>query len=177
MTILYRQTRNGYEYAPMYVHSFFFVNHRNLTEVEKFFLKYKNAEDITSTAEKLRFYRYRTGLMQKEVAEAIGIDRTTYVDYEREVRDHYPKEDLKKLAELFHVEVTNLLDDYNKFLYDGQEVKLKELRKGLCLTQNGLANRLGRNCATIRKWEHGLIRVSKETYVKLFKSDYLYVNE
>ena len=177
MTILCKPMRDGYEYAPMYVHSFQFVNHRNMTEMEKFFIQYRSADEIRTTAEKLRYYRYKSGLLQKDVADIIGLDRTTYVDYERTVRDYYPKEHLIKLAELFHVEVQDLLDDYNKFLYEGQGVNLKSLRKSMNLTQQGLAEKLSKNSATIRKWEHGVIRVSKMTYEKLFKSDYLMQQE
>lgn len=70
-------------------------------------------------------------MLQKEVAEYLGIERTTYWNYEgaRGFRNYYPPDKIDKLAELYEVSVNDLLDDYNQFLYYGQGEKIRELRK------------------------------------------------
>ena len=67
-----------------------------------------------------RWYRYRCGLCQRDIADYAGIDRGTYSGYEEFVRDYYPIEKMLKIAKLFSVPVTELLDEYNLFLYNGQ---------------------------------------------------------
>ena len=73
-------------------------------------------------------------LLQRDVAEYAGIKRATYSSYEENVRDYCPVDTLKRIAKLFEVDITNLLDDYNTFLYNGQAEQLKGLRKQLGLT-------------------------------------------
>ena len=48
--------------------------------------------------DRLRWCRHHMGLMQKEVAELIGITRGHYIDFEVGYVDHYPKEIVDKLA-------------------------------------------------------------------------------
>lgn len=65
--------------------------------------------------ENLKLLREQKGLLQKEVAEAIGVNRTTYVKYER--GDSEPSfQILNRLADYFTVSVDYLLgrDDQQK---------------------------------------------------------------
>lgn len=58
--------------------------------------------------ERLKALRTQRGLLQKEVAEKIGVDRTTYVKYEKGSSD--PNfEILQRLADYFNVTVDYLL--------------------------------------------------------------------
>lgn len=66
----------------------------------------------------------------------MGVDRTTYARYEENVLEAYPLDKLANAAELFHIEITALLDNYNLFLYHGQGQQIKRLRKSLQLTQS-----------------------------------------
>lgn len=58
--------------------------------------------------------------MQREVADRLGIHRSTYIHYEEDERDYYPIQHMEKLADLYGVPVTELLDEYNLFLYGNQ---------------------------------------------------------
>ena len=93
-----------------------------------------NPDKLKTTAEKLRWYRYYNNLLQKEVADIIGIDRSTYIHYESTDHDLYPQDKLHLLANLYKIDITDLLDDYNLFLYNGQAKQIKALRDGLGLT-------------------------------------------
>lgn len=46
---------------------------------------------------------HHMGLMQKEVAEQIGISRGHYIDYEVGYVDYYPKEVVDRLADFYHI--------------------------------------------------------------------------
>ena len=52
------------------------------------------------------------------------------------------------------IEIINLMDDYHRFLYDGQGNSLKELRR--------LAQLLNVKFTTIKNWERGSARIYKK---------------
>jgi len=57
--------------------------------------------------------------------------------------DSYPIDMLKRIAKLLGVKLTDLLDDYNTFLYRGQAKQVSELRQRLGLTQKLLPHSWG----------------------------------
>ena len=142
---------------------------RKLLDAQKFNIKYTDPSQITEIADKLRWYRYQHALMQKEVAEQIGIDRSTYVHYEEYGRDYYPVEHMEKLAELYDVPVEELLDGYNLFLYKGQGEQIQKIRQGLGLTQKQYAERLGVPLDHLKKWEQNHVRIYKSTWRSIFR--------
>lgn len=142
---------------------------RKLLDAQKFNIRYTDPSQITEIADKLRWYRYQHALMQKEVAEQIGIDRNTYIHYEEYGRDYYPIEHMEKLAELYDVPVEELLDGYNLFLYKGQGEQIQKIRQGLGLTQKQYAQRLGVSFDNLRKWEQNRVRIYKSTWEKHFR--------
>ena len=142
---------------------------RKLLDAQKFNIRYTDPSQITEIADKLRWYRYQHALMQKEVAEQIGIDRNTYIHYEEYGRDYYPIEHMEKLAELYDVPVEELLDGYNLFLYKGQGEQIQKIRQGLGLTQKQYAQRLGVSFDNLRKREQNRARIYKSTWEKHFR--------
>ncbi len=152
---------------PMYIHTIRLLKPRNNREGEKFNLLYTNPADITNISDKLKYYRYQKSLHQKDVAAYIGMDRATYSSYEESGRDYYPIENMQKIAKLFGVPVTELLDDYNLFLYNGQGQQVKKIRKSLHLTQAEFAQRLGVQTAMVKRWEQGKVRMFKGTWKKV----------
>ena len=156
-------------YPLLYKHTFNFFTPRKLLESELFNIKYKNSKDICTTAKKLRYYRYKKALLQKDVAKYVGINTSTYINYESDNRDYYPIDILRKISDLYEVNIIELLDEYNLFLYNGQGLQLKKLRKRLKFTQETLANKLNVHTRTVRQWEKDKVRMSKNTYMKIFK--------
>ncbi|MDE6280467.1 MAG: helix-turn-helix transcriptional regulator [Oscillospiraceae bacterium] len=118
-------TNEAVRYAPLYIHSFQLVQPHTLVEAEKFNIHYSDPSQIHNTPDKLRWYRYKHGLRQRDVAEYAGIERSTYSSYEENGRDHYPIGTMRKIAELFSIPVTELLDEFNLFLYHGQGQRIK----------------------------------------------------
>lgn len=109
------------------------------------------------------------GLMQKDVAELIGISRSRYIDIENGAVDYYMKEIADKLAELFGVPATDFLDEYNLFLYRGQGKMIREYRLNLGLKKKPMARLLNVDPNTLRLWEAERKRVSKNSWEKYFK--------
>ena len=96
----------------MYIHSFRLIATRKLLEAQLFNQQYQNYEDISRVPHRLHWCCHHIELMQKEVAELIGISRNHYIDFEVGYLDYYPKEIVDKLAVLYKVPV-----DYNRFLF------------------------------------------------------------
>lgn len=155
--------------APLQILRFPVVLPHKLLDAERFNLQYSDAAEITEIADKLRWYRYQKGLRQRDVADYIGIDRSTYIHYEEADRDYYPQEHIKKLAELFEVSMEDLLDEYNLFLLRGQGEQIKALRMQRGLTQKAYAQELGVPLQKLKRWEQGSVQIFKSTWERYFK--------
>ncbi len=76
---LYLMGRGG-RCAPLYVHTF-----------RAFAMEIgRRYENLNTVSERLRWCRYRLGLMQKEVAKRVGISQTLYEEMERGDCLEYP---------------------------------------------------------------------------------------
>lgn len=102
---------------------------RNHTRINSFLNNNPTPGNLTHTADKLKWYRYSNCVHQEDIAKVAGIDRTTYIRYESSDLDFYPIEKLKLIAEFYGIDVTQLLDDYNLYMYKGQGQQVKALRK------------------------------------------------
>lgn len=164
-----RHTLEGITYAPLYIHSFQLLLPHHLAEAEKF-----NGivpDKLTSTADKLRYFRYKKALLQRDVADYAGLDRSTYIRYESGM-DFYPQDKLSKIAELLEVDIDGLLDEYNTFIRDGQDQQIRAMRKQMKLTQKEFGKRFGVHAGTVKRWENESIRISKKLYCRIFKESH-----
>ena len=137
-------------------------------ESEIFNIRYKSLNDVHTVAEKLLYYRYKKALRQKDVAKQIGVSASTYMSYEDVNRDHYPIEVLKRIAAFYEVNVTDLMDGCNLFLYRGQDLQLKKLINDLKLTQKTVAKKLNVHAKNVAAWESGKVRMSKKALLTLY---------
>lgn len=156
-------------FSPLFVYSFPLLAPHHLLESEKFNIRFSDPSKITEVADKLRYYRYKKALLQREVADYIGIDRSTYIHYEEYGRDYYPIEHMEKLAALYGVPMTELLDDFNMFLYNNQGKQIREKRLSLHMTQSEYAKIIGVHVGSLKKWEQNKVRIFKSTWERLFK--------
>lgn len=170
VTVMVSHKAQTIRVAPLYIHSFPLVIPHHILEAEKFNLRYASPSQIIETADKLRWYRYQHGLLQKEVALLVGIDRSTYIHYENSEVEYYPVEIMKKIAALYDIPVTALLDEYNTFLYHNQGKQIKEWRKALRMTQREYADYLGVSFGNLQNWEQNNVRMVKRTWERFFRS-------
>ena len=123
---------------------------------------------LKTTAEKLRWFRYKNRMLQIEVAQAIGIGRKTYLNYEKVDRRAYPCENLKLIAKLYNIDLIDLLDEYNMFLYNGQGKQIQALRQSMNLDIYEFAALYGVKSTTVENWENETVTISKNTWRNLF---------
>ena len=161
--------QNGNINKLLYIHSFECKIPLKVTSANKFLATIENPKDLTCTADKLRYFRHKKCLLQREVADFIKVDWDTYVNYENVNHDYYKIENLYKIAELFEVDIFDLLDDYNLFLYNGQGNQIKQIRKSLGLSRTGFGKLFSLSTTTIKRWETENIKISKNSYYKLLE--------
>lgn len=163
-----RNTNGVITSAPLYIHSFDVLHNPRLMAAETFMNSCSDPSHLMHTGDKLRYYRYSKALLQKEVAAYAGMDVSTYNGYEQKQRDSYPLKTMKKIAEILQVQLTQLLDEYNLFLYHGQAKQIHDLRKSMELTQREFGKLYGVNHRTVDRWEKDKIQMSKTNWVKMF---------
>lgn len=167
--IMYQNKNGCVRYAPLYIQTLRFINKRHLTKSQVFLLNNPAPERLETVSDKLKWYRINCGILQRDAAKAMGIDRTTYSRYEDNVLDAYPLDKLSKAAELFKIDISLLLDDYNTFLYNGQGKQIKGLRKSMKLTQSQFAQSIGTPLGTFKKWEQDNTNIPKTAFQKLLQ--------
>ena len=154
----------------MYIHSFRFIESKDTSYSVKYNLL-TSPDDLKTVADKLRYYRLLKNLKQSDVAEYIGLDRSIYSGYETASRDYYKPEIMDKIAELFEVDVSLLLDDYAMFIYNGQGAYIKTLRTKQKISQSTLAEMMGVELFKVKQWEQNKRRMFKSTWEKITKLD------
>lgn len=157
-------------YAPLCIYSFRLIAPRKLVEAQQFNRQYRRYDEISNVQDRIRWCRHNMGLLQKDVAELIGISYWDYKSLETGVVDYYPKEIVDKLAELFGIPADELLDDYNRFLYKGQGEMIQEYRERLGLNKKQFARCINIDPVTLRKWESGENRITRKLWGKYFQS-------
>lgn len=98
-------------------------------------------KSAASPPDRLRWCRLHMGLLQREVAELVGIATPLYIDMETGACEHTPAAVMDRLAELYGVLVTDLLDGYNRFLYEGQARQILAIRQRAGLSRAAFARK------------------------------------
>lgn len=134
------------------------------SEAEKYAGRYG---ELHSVPERLRWCRYKLGLMQKEIAQLAGISQTLYEEMERGDCQEYPAYAVDKLAGLYQVPVEDLLDEYSRFLYDGPVDQICAARERLGLSRAKFARLAGVGEKSVRDWETGQKKASRKSWERL----------
>lgn len=159
-----RKDNGGEAVAPLFIHQFHLIQNSRQLQAGQFLDSHPELRTIDNTPDKLKWCRHKMGLMQKEVAGYAGIYRSTYASYEKVGRDYYPIEKMLSFARLFKVDVTELMDDYNLFLYLGQGKQIQGRRKQIGMTQEEYAERLHVPLGTLKEWERDRHMMPKKAW-------------
>ena len=163
--IMYQVKNDKLAYKPLYIHSFSFFN--NNIDFEKSQLLKKNVDDL-NMGEKLKYYRLKKSLRMEDIAKYVGLDRSTYYDYEKGVVKYYPYKMMIKLVDILEIDLEGVLDDYHKFTYYNQGNNLKKIRECLGgLKQYELADLLDINRVLLSGYEKDKVKFPRENYDKL----------
>ena len=121
---------------------------------------------------RLKFVRERNGISQKELSQFLGINKSTYSNYESE-RYIIPLKYLMLFSDYFNISIDYLLGLNNNIKLKLKKcddlkligLRLKELRKDLNISQELLARRTENKRSNISGYEIGKYLIStKELY-------------
>ena len=167
--ILCRTDHGKPRFAPLAVHRFRLIEPPNLPEAQRFTRQYHSYEEIGNVPDRLRWCRLQMGLLQREVAERMGVTTPFYIDMETGACEHTPAAVVDRLAELYGVPVTDLLDGYNRFLYEGQARQILALRHRAGLSRAAFARKTGISESSLRAWEMETKTISKKCWERYFR--------
>lgn len=118
-----------------------------------------------SPREQLRYYREYRGLLRRELGDMTGMSETTILNYELGYMPiAYDK--AKRLAKALEIDEKLLFDDYCRFLDYPFQLRCKELRLELGLTQVEIADKAGIARGTYGTWECAAVRPGREPFQK-----------
>lgn len=158
----------GNNVVILYVRTFRFICGSSYGECEKYNLFMGSKSEFKTIAEKLRFYRLNNSISQSELAKIIGIDRLTYIEYEKGLK-YYPHSIMQKIADVYNMPIDKLLDDYHEFAYGNQGELIKGIRQKCGLNQYDFAKAIDVSKSTIQKAEQNRGGFSEKSYRKLMK--------
>ena len=106
--------------------------------------------------------------MQVEVADKVGMTHSVYKAIEEGFTQHIEPEKVDRLAQFYDVPVTDFLDSYNQFLYDGQADRIRAYREPLGLGKKPFAKMMGIPIRCLQEWEAERKQVSRNSWEKYF---------
>lgn len=151
--------------ASLYILQFPLCAPRKLLEAQQFVQAYQTYAEIYSTPDRLRWCRHELGMMQSEVADAVGVSMDYYRSLEAgQFRRSFSLELADKLAALYGIPVEGLLDDYTLFLHRGGGELLRRYRESKGWNRRQLADHAKVGCTSIRTWENGQKAISHKCF-------------
>jgi len=123
---------------------------------------------LQSVPDRIRWLRLQRRITQKEAAEMVGIGRANYVDYETGTIERFDPAVIKRIAELYEVPVTDLLDHYNAFLMSGQGEQVRRWRTSLGKNYKEMGEYLGVATSNVISWEREEKIITKKLYERCF---------
>ena len=123
---------------------------------------------LQSVPDRIRWLRLQRRITQKEAAEMVGIGRANYVDYETGTIERFDPAVIKRIAELYEVPVTDLLDHYNAFLMSGQGEQVRQWRTSLGKNYKEMGEYLGVATSNVISWEREEKIITKKLYERCF---------
>ena len=144
-------------------------------EATQFNQRYRRYEEIDNVPDRLRWCRHSKGLMQMEVADKVGMTHSVYKAIEEGFTQHIQPEMVERLAQFYGVPVTDFLDEFNHFLYDGQAVRIRAYRESFGMGKKHFAKYTGIPLSSVREWEAERKRISRRSWERYFKGRFLIV--
>lgn len=169
MYVLLSTLKENVRFAPLYIHSFKLYAPHKILEATMMNQTYHTYEEITAIPDRLRWLRHSKGLMQREVARIAGVSRSVYIDIECGITQHLPECFLENLSRFYGVPPTDFLDEYNRFLYDGQIQRIIAYRRKLGMGRKPFCRYTGIPLSSLRGWEDGKKEVSRKSWEAYFK--------
>ena len=126
-------------------------------------------EELDNVPDRLRWLRHSRGLKQKETAQKVGMTRSAYKALEEGFSQRIEPDRADRLAQFYGVPVTDFLDEFNQFLYDGQANRIRAYRESMGLGKKPFAKKMGIPIRCLQEWEGGRKVISRKSWERYFK--------
>ncbi len=157
-------------FKPLYILSFRVTATKKISGAFSLNRRYRRYEEIDSVPDRLRWRRHELGLRQKDAAARIGVTRSVYNSLETGETQSCDPEALDRLAALYRIPVSDLLDGYSRFLMTGQGQAIQQLRASLNMTREQFADHLHTDVRNILAWETEKKKISRRMWERYFKN-------
>lgn len=137
-------------------------------EATQFNQRYRRYEEIDNVPDRLRWLRFNRGLRQTDVADKVGMTHSGYKAVEEGFTQHIELEKMERLAQFYGVPVTDFLDEFDRFLYDGQTNRIRAYRESLGMGKKRFAKYTGIPLSSVREWEAERKRISRRSWERYF---------
>ena len=131
--------------------------------------RYRRYENIQNVPDRLRWLRHSRGLLQVEAARIAGVTRGVYIDIECGITQRVPIEMADRLALFYGKAREDFLDEFNRFLLDGQAKRIRACRAQTGLSRREYAKRMGIPVRSLEVWENEKKAISYKSWEKYFK--------
>ena len=104
------------------------------------------------------------------MAHLVGVTPAVYTDIECGVTKHIPQAVIEQLSAFYGVPLTDFMDGYHRFLYNGQAQCIREYRAKMGLGKKNFARAMGIPIRSLQSWESGRKVMSRQSWEKYFNS-------
>ena len=167
--VLSQSQKSHVRYALLFVHSFVLCAPRKILEATQFNQRYRCYEEIESVQDRLRWCRHSKGLMQVEVADKVGMTHSVYKAIEEGFTQHIQPELAERLAQLYNVPTKDFMDEFNRFLYEGQATRIRAYRESFGMSKKQFAREMGIPIRCLQEWESDKRVISMKSWEQYFK--------
>lgn len=156
-------------YSPLFLHSFVLCAPRRILDATRFNQRCRRYEEIDNVPDRLQWCRHSKGLMQSEVAAFAGMSESMYRYLEKGQAQYVPAQVADRLAQLYQVPVSDFLDEFSRFLYDGQADRIRRYRERLGMEKRQFAEEMGIPIRSLQEWEKETKTISLKCWERHFK--------
>lgn len=156
-------------YAPQYIHRFELCTPRKLTDATQLSLHYDSYEEIQKVPDRLRWCRHSRELTQVQAANIAGVTKSVYADIESGITQYIPMTMMEKLADYYARPVTDFMDEFRRFLVDGQAQRIVTYRERMNMGRKAFSRYTGVPLSSLREWENGRKVISRKCWERYFK--------
>jgi len=82
---------------------------------------------------------------------------------------HIDAEKAERLARFYNLPITDFLDAFNRFLYDGQANRIRAYQEASGLGKKPFARKMGIPIRCLQEWESGRKVISMKSWERYFK--------
>ena len=98
----------------------------------------------------------------------MGVTPAVYTDIECGVTKHIPQAVIEQLSAFYGVPLTDFMDGYHRFLYNGQAQKIRKYRAETGLSQREFAQSKGIPLRSLQAWEKEKRIISRPNWEQYF---------